>query len=376
MCFNEDLESIVTPLNVDHFSQLLLESDYDEEKRNFLVDGFANTFDIGYAGPMVRQSTSNNIPFTPGVGDKYELWNKIMKEVEAKRYVDPFEKIPFENFIQSPVGLVLKAGGKTRLIFHLSYPFNDQETGISLNEATPHEICTVKYNDLDVAVNNCLKISQETLIQNDTETIFLGKTDLSSAFRVLPCKRKCFCLLVLKAEDPTDGKFKYFIDKCLPFGASISCALYQKFSDALKHLLEHRMKQYNGKAVTNCLDDFLFAAITKWLCNLMMEQFIKLCEYLGVSVAIEKTEWANTIIVFLGILLNGESLTLSIPLDKQMKALNLLNLLLAKKKTTVKQLQVLTGYLNFLTKAIVPGRTFTRHLYSKIVAKEVTSKGR
>ena len=144
MCHNPDLENIVMPLNMDRFSQLLRESNYDEEKVNFLVNGFTERFDIGYAGPKVRQSTSNNTPFTPGVGDKFELWNKIIKEVEAKRYAGPFDKIPFENFIQSPVGLVPKAGGKTRLIFHLSYRFNDQETGVSLSEATLHEICTVK----------------------------------------------------------------------------------------------------------------------------------------------------------------------------------------------------------------------------------------
>ena len=31
----------------------------------------------------------------------------------------------------------------------------------------------------------------------------------------------------------------------------------------------------------------------------------------------------------------------------------------------IKELQVLTGYLNFLTKAIFPGRTFTRRIYTK-----------
>ena len=182
---------------------------------------------------MNRQSEAENIPFMPGVGDKYELWNKIMKEVEAKRYAGPFDKIPFDNYIQSPIGLVPKAGGKTRLIFHLSFNFADDETGVLLNEGMPHEICTMKYNDLDEAICNCLHISEEALKVNGRKTVFLGKTDLSSAFCVLPLKRICFCLLVLKAVDPSDGKTKYFVDKCLPFGASISCTLYQKFLDAL-----------------------------------------------------------------------------------------------------------------------------------------------
>ena len=39
--------------------------------------------------------------------------------------------------------------------------------------------------------------------------------------------------------------------------------------------------------------------------------------------------------------------------------------LTGKKRATVKQLQVLTGYLNFLSKAIITGRTFTRRMYAK-----------
>ena len=368
-----DLDSIVTPLNVKRFEGLLKEANYDEEKTRFLVDGFTNGFDIGYDGPMDRQSEAENIPFTPGVGDKYELWNKIMKEVEAKRYAGPFDKIPFDKYIQSPVGLVPKAGGKTRLIFHLSFKFSDNETGISLNEGTPHEICTMKYNDLDEAIHNCLCISKEALKVNGRKIVFLGKPDLSSTFRVLPLMKKCFCLLVLKAVDPTDGKTKYFVDKCLPFGASISCALYQKFSDELRFIMEYKT---NRKAITNYLDDFLFVAITKWICDQMLGQFIEVCTFLNIPIALEKTEWATTCIIFLGILLNGEALTISIPLEKQKKALNLLNEILDKKKITIKQIQVLTGYLNFLTKAIVLGRTFTRKLYAKLQQKELNKQGK
>ena len=52
--------------------------------------------------------------------------------------------------------------------------------------------------------------------------------------------------------------------------------------------------------------------------------------------------------------------------------MKLLNDLTGKKKVTVKQLQVLTGYLNFLTKAIVPGRTFTRRIYVKYTGLDKT----
>ena len=118
---NHDLDNIITPLNVTRFEELLRQSKYDEQESVFLIDGFTNSFDIGYRGPEIRQSSAKNIPFT--VGDKYDMWEKIMKEVDAGRYAGPFEEIPFENYIQSPIELVPKSGNRTRLIFHLSYEF-------------------------------------------------------------------------------------------------------------------------------------------------------------------------------------------------------------------------------------------------------------
>ena len=349
---------------MDRYEQLLIESQFDASERQFLVNGFRNGFDIGYQGPATRCSESKNIPFT--VGNHVEMWNKIMKEVKMKRVAGPFEKIPFENYIQSPVGLVPKSGGKTRLIFHLSYHFKDETQfrmqNNSVNGCMPREICTVKYNDLDAAVRACLETSELAMERNGNKIIFLGKTDLSSTFRVLCMNRKSFCWLVFKAIDPMDGKTKYFMDKCLPFGTSISCSHYQRFSNSLRHITRYRTGQ---KAINNYLDDFLFIAIAKWICNQMIAGFIKLCNELRIPIADEKTEWASTLLVFLGIMLDGKYQLLSIPLEKQERALKLLNDLTGKKKITVKQLQVIAGYLNFLTRAIFAGRTFNRRIYAK-----------
>ena len=43
----------------------------------------------------------------------------------------------------------------------------------------------------------------------------------------------------------------------------------------------------------------------------------------------------------------------------------MLDYLLWKKKATVSELEWLAGFLNFLNKAVVPGRTFTRRMYAK-----------
>ena len=167
----------------------------------------------------------------------------------------------------------------------------------------------------------------------------------------------------MKARDPITKIWKFFVDKCLPFGSSISCALFQRFSDALKHITEYRLRITNR--ITNYLDDFLFVARTLMFCNYMLRRFLSLCQELQIPVSLEKTEWASEFMIFLGILLNGRDLTLSIPVEKRKLAVEMLTEFVNSKKATVRQLQQLCGYLNFLSRAIVPGRTFTRCMYAK-----------
>ena len=320
------------------------------------MDGFKNGFDLGYRGPQEIQQKSANLKFT--IGDKKELWNKVMKEVQLKRYAGPFKQIPYNNYIQSPIGLVPKDGGKkTRLIFHLSHP-RDPEKGISINRATPEELKTVNYVKFDDAIRLCLKAGKGC---------FAGKSDLSSAFRHLGMKKCFWKFLVMKAQNPDNNNWYYFIDKCMPFGAAISCANFQAFSDALSHIVEYKMKQEN----INYLDDFFFADLAKLMCNKQIQCFIDICNSINFPVALEKTEWARTRITFLGLLIDTILQKIFIPVSKVSRALQEINFILTKKNKKIRQkrLEKLTGFLNFLGKSIVPGRAFTRRLYSHINPK-------
>ena len=175
-----------------------------------------------------------------------------MKEVKLKRYAGPFNKPPFENYIQSPIGLVPKDGGRnTHLIFHLSYPRN-RSKGYSINGCTPKRLCSVAYPDFNKAMQMCLAKGV---------SYSLGKSDMSSAFRNLGMSRKSWPWLIMLAENPLDGKTYYFVDKCMPFGASISCSHFQRFSNSVAYLVTYRTK----KPLVNYLDDFLFAALMKLL---------------------------------------------------------------------------------------------------------------
>ena len=155
-----------------------------------------------------------------------------MKEVKLKHFAGPFHIIPFNRYVQSPVGLVPKAGNQSRLIFHLSYDFED--SGLkSINHFIPHERCTMKYKDLDHAVRNCLCLIEAV---GPDYQIWMGISNLKSAFHMVPLSSKWWPYLVLKARDLETNRWCFFVDKCLPFGASISCALFQRISDALAHI--------------------------------------------------------------------------------------------------------------------------------------------
>ena len=292
-----------------------------------------------------------------------------MKEVGHSRYAGPFrfEDIPFQNFIQSPIGLVPKAGNQTRLIFHLSYDFKNGNS--SLNYHTPKELCSVKYKDLDYALDLCLRLLKK---HGKNAIIFFGKTDQKSAFRLIPVLISHRWWLLIKTEDPKTGEVFFFVDKCLPFGVSISCAIFQEFSDSLKHMVEYLLCL--DDVVSNYLDDFLFIAFLKDECDRMVSTFLLLCKRINCPVTEEKTEWATVIITFLGMLLDGKRHCMCIPKEKRTRALSQLNWIKSKKKVTIKEIQCLTGLLNFLNKAIVPGRVFTRQMYAKLRLKD--NKGR
>ena len=367
---NLDLENIVTPVDPKVLQKYLVESNYDPDETQFLVQGFEKGFDIQYNGPANRTSNAQNLPFT--VGSPIELWNKLMKEVKLKRVAGPFDEVPFTNYIQSPIGLVPKAGGngnQTRLIFHLSYEFKQSgEPAGSVNSHTPCKLCSVQYNDLDHAVKNILIVRQQSEAETENgsesthiQVVYMGKSDIRSAFRVLPLNPESWKWLIMKARNPVSGEWQYFVDKCLPFGSSISCALFQKVSNALRHIVEFR----TGSPLTNYLDDFLFYALTVLRCNYLLRSFIDICTDIGVPIAHDKTEWAETCTVFLGILLDGRNFLLCLPIEKRDRPIHLLKTFIDKKKATIHQLQVLCGYLNFLGKAIYPGRVFTRRMYAK-----------
>lgn len=329
-----------------------METGYDKQKTDFLVKGFTEGFSLGYRGPQKRRTLANNHKLR--AGNKVVLWNKLMKEVKNLRLSGPYLEPPFKYFLQSPITLIKKKGStsedpdeNTRLIVDLSWPHGD-----SLNDHTPDEVKKVKYPLFDKSIHMCL---------TEGKGCYLSRTDCKSAFLMLPLATDQFRWVVLMCRHPVSGKKFYFCVKTVIFGSGTSCFLYMKLSNALAHIFRKK----SGGDINNFLDDFLTCKIDELGCNEYLSIFMSICADINLPLAMEKTCFATQIIVFLGLLINTVDQTISLPDDKLARARAEIDLILRSKKITVHQLQRLTGLLNFFCRAVVPGRAFTRRLYTK-----------
>jgi hypothetical protein len=146
----------------------------------------------------------------------------------------------------------------------------------------------------------------------------------------------------------------------LPFGASISCAIWEKFATALHWIIQQASR---NAYILHYLDDFLFAGKPQsQQCMITLEEFQEICQDIGVPIAHEKTTIPATTLVFLGIEFDTIQMTMRLPQDKLFKLKSNIQACLKSKKVTLKFLQSLIGLLNFACKVVAPGRALCRRL--------------
>ena len=130
-----------------------------------------------------------------------------MEEVNAGRIAGPFKDPPFNNFKISPLSLREKSTpGKYRLLHNLSYPYDQN----SVNLGIPQKYKSVKYATVLDAVS----------IMNSMPGCFLAKSDIASAFRIVPLHPDSYHLMGFTING------EYFYDKALPMGCAVSCAIF------------------------------------------------------------------------------------------------------------------------------------------------------
>ena len=333
-------KSVPPVIDVDRFENLLQHYGYDPERTSYLVDGFRNGFDIGFAKPICGSSASNSaaVKCRPHI-----LKELIDKELKHGRFLGPFQHPPFDRVHINPLNFVpKKAPNQFRLIDNLSLP-----EGASVNEGIPRSRCTVSYPTIQNLVDAILHFVEAG---HDPH---LFKMDMKSAFRIIPMAPRCFPLLVVSFQ----GSF--YIDAFLPMGCSVSCRIFQEFSEAIAFLA----RMYTGVPyLLNYLDDHISLAVNHSAGLSQHEATRVLWRYLGVPWAEEKDEEAARCVSGLGIEIDIVKRELRLPQDKIEKGIKAISKILARPTTSFKSIQKLHGYLNYCASIIPTGKAFLKPL--------------
>lgn len=312
------------------------------QDREFIIQGFANGFKLGIEGTPSRTGGEKLLPV------RAELRKKVDEEVAKGRLLGPFKHSPIEGLMISPLYVVPKPGStKFRMIFNLSSP-----KGTSVNDCIPPEAKSVHYCTVfDAAM---------WIMENDrgTEETYLAKVDLTDAYRFVPLAKSEWEYMGMRVGEDI------YIDRCLPMGASSSCQLFQRISNAIAWAFEHTFK--GTCRIFNYLDDFLLISPGKEECQRALVHFMSICKKLKIPLSAEKTLHPSQSLIFLGIGMNTLKMSLFIPQDKLDKSLVLLDTFLKQANPKVLTWQRVIGVLCHLSQVVSSGRTFLGSLHGSL----------
>ena len=214
-------------------------------------------------------------------------------------------------------------------IYHLSYPQGD-----SINDPIPKDPYSLSYVRVDDAIN---------IIQSLGTGAFMAKTDLKSAFRLIPIHPDDWSLLGIYWQS------QYYVDMYLCFGLRSSPFLFNQLSDALEWIVKHN---YHIQHVIHILDDFFIAEESKLACLTSFSTLLRVFMSLKAPVVSSKTIGPSQEIEFMGIVLDSVRMEAHLPQDKLSRIHDLLNSFKSRRSVRLVELQVVFPGRTFLQRAI------------------------
>ena len=304
---------------------------------NYIINGLQNGFNIGFNGVNKCTRPKNLISATK---NKSKLNEAITKELIRGHSSGPFDTPPFYNLHCSPIGGVIKKDSSCRLIMDLSQPY-----GASINENISKEEFSVKYTHFDQATD---------LVRLAGRSCLMCKVDIKHAFRLMPVRMEDWKLLGYFWEG------HYFIDTVLPFGLRSSPGIFNRFADLVCWVL---CNKFNINSLVHYSDDyFLVCGDNLSFAIAELNKLLKAFKDLNVPLAQEKIIGPVNVITYLGIEINSNNLTISIPQEKYLELMHILPNWVTRTTVKKQQLLSLIGKLSFICKVVRPGRIFLRRL--------------
>jgi hypothetical protein len=342
--------TVLTSLRVDAWRDTIHTTKYADkqpERVTELLDGLTYGMSIGFTGERkINRKCRNLSSATDNPEVEAKVHKLIMANVADNKTAGPFTSQPFTHFTVSPIGAVPKKAppGEAqlatmiRVIHHLSHPFG----GDSINASS--EDVPLKLGSIDAAINLIVKLGRGC---------FLTKLDVKAAYKLVPVRAEDWPLLGFM------WRRMYYYERTLPFGLKASCRHWEVYATALHHFFETEVRV---GGVVHYVDDFLLVEQLIQLAQQQLTDARALCARLGIPLSEDKTEGPVTRLVFLGILLDTIAMTASLSALKLAEIAQLLHIWQGKTSADVRELQSLTGVLNWACKVVRPGRSYLRRI--------------
>ena len=311
---------------------------------NMVLDGVRYGFPLQYGGGPIYDGAVGSKNHHSGRAFPNAVNAYISKELQLGALVGPFLEPPFTPWCKvSPIMTRPKGdSGSRRVIVDLSYPEGGINKYIQKNvidgETVEHRLPTVQ---------QAVDIAQEFGVKG----VFLASIDISRAYRNFRTCPSDWPLLVIKH----DGK--YYLDTAVPFGSRNSSYYMGSIALFICRALEKK-----GITGLMYLDDLLLFAKDKGSAQTGYTETLLLLNELGLPVASHKLSPPTRDIVWLGIRFDLDINTLAIP-DAKLEEMRKIILRTENKATmTIRELQVLIGVINHISKAVPPARLFMSRL--------------
>ena len=337
---------VASQLNVDKWQSLL--TDYwDQQLLQLLQFGFPLDFNRGCPLKHEAGNHSSADEFPSDV-DAY-----IEEECKFGALLGPFHLNPIENAHNSPFMTRHKPNSdRRRVIIDLSWPLGASvNSGIDKNTYLDAPF-TLTFPTVDDITSELKRLGRGAL---------LYKIDVSRAFRHVKVDPGDYDLLGLHWRHA-------YVDTCVPFGTRHGSQIFQRLSDAVRYIMRQR-----GFRVIDYIDDYVGFGVPS-VARASFASLFELMQQLGLTVSDKKLVPPSTKVVCLGVLIDTENGTVSIPPEKLRQINDMVKEWLSKTTCTKRQLQSLLGLLLYVHKCVKPARAFLNRMLALLRSGHANQK--
>ena len=265
----------------------------------------------------------------------------IAEEKQYDAIIGPFNENPIYGGHSSPFMTRAKPNSdRRRVIIDLSWPL-----GASVNAGIDKNA----YLDAPFALTFPTVDNITDELKRLGRGAFLYKIDVSRAFRHVKVDPGDYDLLGLEWNG-------HYVDTCVPFGTRHGSQIFQRLSDAVRYVMRRK-----GFTIIDYIDDYVGVGVPSvaWA---SFHALLDLMTQLGLTVSVKKLVRPATQATCLGVLIDTEKGTISIPPEKLRDVTDAVRHWMTKDFATKRQLQSILGLLLYVHKCVKPARVFLNRM--------------